>query len=135
MHGGYEAVAKALGVAKSTVSAWTGKYPEFKDAVARGKIESDGEILVSAFDQATGYFRTVVEPIKVRKQTVDPMSGKVLVNEEIKLVEYKKFFPADPRMTQFMATNRFRSEYQKNPPDEEEKGTIIVQHEVDRPHG
>lgn len=121
MHGGYEAVADALGVAKSTVSAWTGKYPEFKDAMSRGKVESDGEILVSAFDQARGYFRTVKEPIKLRKQTVDTVSGKILVNEEVQIVEYEKFFPADPRMTQFMTTNRFRAEYQKTPEPPEEK--------------
>lgn len=121
MHGGYETVAEALGVAKSTVSAWAGKYPEFKAAIARGKIESNGEILVSAFDQARGYKRTVVEPIKLRKQTVDPRSGKILVNEEVQLVKYEKYFPPDPRMTQFMATNRFRAEYQKTPEPPEEK--------------
>jgi len=135
MHGGKSAVAKALGVGVSTVCLWTGKYPEFAEAVARGVTESNGEILNSAFDQARGYYREVTELVKVRKQRIDDYTGRVLVDEEYEEHTYMKFFPPDPRMTQFMATNRLRDEYKKNPPDEERGGTVILQHEVKRADG
>lgn len=133
MHGGQTAVAAALGVGKATITAWVGKYPEFAAAVKQGKIESNGRVLESAFDQAVGYYREVTELVKVRDQHTE--NGRMITTEHVVEKTYTKYFPPDPRMTQFVLMNRFRSEYQKNPPDEEEKGTIIVQHEVERPHG
>lgn len=120
MHGGKAAVAEALGVAKSTVSGWAGKYPEFAEAVAKGIKESNGEILNSAFDQSRGYYREVTELIKVRKQRVDPITGKLLTDEEVEEHTYLKYFPPDPRMTQFMVTNRLPEEYRKAPTPKEE---------------
>ena len=121
MHGGQTAVAEALGVGKSTITAWVGKYPEFAKAVADGKTESNGRVLESAVDQAIGYYREVTELVKIRKQRVDEITGKTLVDEVTELRTYTKYFPPDPRMTQFVISNRFPKEYQKSPEPPEEK--------------
>lgn len=132
LHGGKSAVARALGVAVSTIGLWESRYPDFAEALKKGEVQSKGELLVSAFDMARGYEREVTEVIKVKAQRFDEKSGRVLTDEKEQLVRYKKFFPPDPRMNQFLLSNRMRSDYQLRPEPEEHEGNITIIHEVDR---
>lgn len=90
-------IMEMLGVKKDTFYQWKKDKPEFSDAIKKGRFESNGEILNSAFRQTTGYFVEIEEPIKLR----DDMGA-----EHIELVRYNKYFPATPALTIFMMKNR-----------------------------
>lgn len=100
-----------LKISETLFYDWKKKKPEFAEALRAGAHESNGEILCSAFKQSTGYVARVVEPIKVRRETIDPATKKILTNEEVVMAEYDKYFEPDPRMTQFMLTNRLAEDY------------------------
>lgn len=131
-HGLSEAqIAKQLGVGRSTLSGWKGKHQEFALALGKGRIEADGELLNSAFEQSIGYYKVVEELVKVKTQRYDQMTGRVLVDEDYELKRYTKYFPPNPLMTRFMLTNRLPKEYALNP-DVDENGDIIVNAVVPR---
>ncbi len=100
-----------LKISETLFYDWKKKKPEFAEALRAGACESNGEILFSAFNQATGYTVRVTEPIKVKREKIDPETKKILVHEEVEMVTYNKYFEADPRITQFMLTNRLAEEY------------------------
>lgn len=100
-----------LKISETLFYDWKKKKPEFAEALRAGAHESNGEILCSAFKQARGYFEMVTEAIKVRRDRFDAESGKVLVCDGVEIVTYNKYFEPDPRMTQFMLTNRLAEEY------------------------
>lgn len=129
LHGGKKAVAQHLGIAQSTLAAWIGRYPDLAEAVRKGVDESNGELLTSAFDMARGYERDVTEVVKVKIQRIDPDTGKILTEERAEQIAYKKFFPPDPKMNQFLLANRMRADYRKTPepePSADDKGVRFV---------
>lgn len=119
--------AEKLGVSRQTVSAWKHKYPEFAEAVKTGADEANGEILNSAFRQACGYTAAVREIVKVKKERIDPMTGRLIREEKLEVVEYEKYFEPNSQMTRFMLMNRLPGKY-KNKPAAADDGTIIVTH-------
>lgn len=50
-----EEIADVFEVARSTLSLWKHKYPEFSDALRRGKEEADAEVAASLYHRARGY--------------------------------------------------------------------------------
>ena len=133
LHGGKSAVARALGVVPSTIGLWEKQHADFAEAVKKGETQGKGELLVTAFDLARGYEHEVTEIVKIKRQRVDERSGRILTEEEEKLVKYNKYFPPDPRMNQFLLTNKLRQDYQARPEPEDESGSVTVVHQVDRP--
>lgn len=125
-------IAEMLGVAESTFYAWKGKYPEFAEAIRVPAQEANGEILNSAFRQAVGYRETVQEVIKVKREFVDPTTGRILRQEVPEVVEYEKYFEPVPLMTRFMMINRLAKDYKAAPVADEEKNTVLLHH-VPRP--
>lgn len=129
-HGGKKAVADTLHVSVNTVSAWQAKYTEFREALKTGEVEANGELLASAFDLGTGYYREVTEVIKVRTAVPDA-SGRMVTKEEEKLVKYEKYFPPDPRMLQFLLMNRMKADYRKAPEPEQDPNANSVRFTFD----
>lgn len=86
-----------LGVKKDTFYQWKKDKPEFSEAIKKGRFESNGEILNSAFNQTKGYYVRVTEPMK---RKIDQFE------EVIEMVEYDKYFPPNPALTIFMMKNR-----------------------------
>jgi hypothetical protein len=111
-----EEMFNALGVSKDTYYKWKKEKPEFREAIKKGKYESNGEILNSAFKQASGYYQSVTEPMKVRD---------VMGAEEIQLITYDKFIPANNTMAIFMLKNRMPAQY-KDKQDINHSGNIGV---------
>lgn len=50
-----EQIAEELGIAVSTFYAWQEKYPEFSEAIKRGKEEPDDLVEAALFKRAIGY--------------------------------------------------------------------------------
>lgn len=125
-------IATMLGVCEDTIYEWKKKFPEFAEAIRAGVEVSNGEILHSAFDQATGSYQLVKDVQKVKKQRWDPEAKRVLTDEVLEPVEYLKYFPPEPRMTMFMLTNRLRDDYQTKVVNESTGSLQIGMTEADK---
>lgn len=110
-----EEIAKMLGVSLAVLYGWKNKYPEFKEAIKKGKAVADGELLNSAFLQSTGFKYTEQQGFKVKdyKTVINPETGekKLVQIERIEVVEVEKFNPPNPTMSIFMLKNRLPEQY------------------------
>jgi len=50
-----EEISESIGIARSTLSEWKKKYPEFAEALADGKKYSDEKVVASLFKKSIGY--------------------------------------------------------------------------------
>lgn len=91
-----------LGISHTVWYEWKNNYPEFADAIKKGKDTANGEMLAAAFAQTTGFYYKETVPMKVK---VDRDT------EEIVMVEVEKFLPPNPTMSIFMLKNRMPNEY------------------------
>lgn len=62
-----EEIAKALGIAKSTLNEWKKKYPEFSDSLKTGKEYADSLVEDSLFKRANGFEYEETEIIADKK--------------------------------------------------------------------
>jgi hypothetical protein len=105
-----------LEVSSSAFYEWKKKYPQFKDALKKGKDIANGELQNSAYKQAMGYYVTVTEPMKVKR-------GQDF--EDIEMVTYEKFIPANNTMNIFMLKNRMPEVYKDKQHTEHSGGVNI----------
>lgn len=109
-----EEMISQLGVSKVVFYKWMKTHPEFKEALYKGKFESNGEILAAAFRQATGYYQPVTEPFKVKTVkniSEDPKKPRYEEVEEVIDHNYLKYFPPNQTMAIFMLKNRLPQYY------------------------
>lgn len=92
-------IAKMLGVSEFLIYKWQRQKPQFKQALKNGRHVSDGQLLYTAFRQATGYTTTE------RQTVVDPATG------ELREVEVERYIPPHPTMMIFMLKNRLPNIY------------------------
>lgn len=116
LHGSTDVeIAKMLGISKTVLYEWKNEYPEFAEAIKKGKDISNGEILNSAFKQATGFYVKEQMAVKVRTNeevpTADGKGTKWLPAEKIEVVDVIKFVPANSTMAIFMLKNRLPTDY------------------------
>lgn len=105
-----------LEVSKTVFYEWKKTRPEFKNALKKGKDIANGELQNSAYKQAMGYYQTVTEPVKVKR-------GQDW--EEIEMVTYEKFIPANNTMNIFMLKNRMPEVYKDKQHTEHSGGVNI----------
>ena len=117
-----------LGVSETIFYKWKREKPQFKHAIKKGKHDSNGEILNSAFKQTTGYFITKQHPMKMKERSFDPVTKISTETEVIEIVEYEEFIPPNPTMTIFMTKNRLPRDY-KDKQVVEHEGELTVKHE------
>lgn len=122
-------MAEALGVSRDMIYKWQREQPAFKEAMLKGKFESNGEILASAFRQATGYYQHVTEPFKVKTvvQVAESNSGRPIFEEVEEVIDhsYMKYFPPNQTMAIFMLKNRL-PEFYKDKQDMNHMGQVGV---------
>ena len=105
-----------FGVHADTIGDWRRKYPEFDQAVARGKVIADMEVANSLFHRATGYSHPAIEFVRIRKKIprtegADERGkwpdGKSFDEEyEIREVPYTKHYPPDTLAAIYWLNNR-----------------------------
>ena len=110
-----EEIAKMLGISCKLFYEWQNKYSEFREAIKKGKDISNGELLNSAFTQATGFRFTEQQGFKVKdyKTVTDPQTGhsKLVQIERVVVVEVEKYCPPNATMSIFMLKNRLPEQY------------------------
>lgn len=104
-----EEIAKMLGVSLAVFYNWKNDYPEFKEAIKKGKEVSNGELLNSAFIQSTGFTAKEQQAIKVRDYK--RIDGKLMQIERVEVIEVEKYYPPNPTMSIFMLKNRLPEQY------------------------
>ena len=104
-----ERLARDFKVAEKTIDNWKKRYPEFKEAVRRGKYKCDSETVVdSLFKRANGFSILVQEDVLV----ADPDRKK---GYKIVPIQKQKYFPPDPASMIFWLCNRQPGEWQRKP--------------------
>lgn len=104
-------LAAAMSIAPSTLYAWINKYPEFSDAVERGRRGEFGaaaikEVENSLYDRCLGGLRTVKKAVKLKEVKYDKSGRKVSERERVELAEEEVYIPADVNAIKFFLTNR-----------------------------
>ena len=111
-------VADALRISRDTLYAWKEKYPEFSDAIERGKEDADERIERSLFDRAAGYEQVEEKLLVVSGgQGMGSSVERHLVTERV---------AADVTAIKFWLTNR-RRKYWSDKQKIEHEGTLTLE--------
>lgn len=98
-------LAAHFGVARSTLSEWKRKFPDFSDAIKRGKGPADGVVAAALFGRAKGAEWIEEQAIKVKR--VEYKDGKRLLEvERVEIVKVRRSAPADTTAAIFWLKNR-----------------------------
>ncbi len=90
-----EELCQIFDVARSTLCEWKLRYPEFADAIRRGKAPANAEVAYSLFKQATGY---------ERDEEVATNAG---------LVKIKRYYQPTPTASMFWLKNRMPEQWRE----------------------
>lgn len=104
-----EDISKMLGISTTLLYEWKKDKPEFAEAIKKGKLVSNGELLNSAFTQSIGFFYKEQVPVKVKDYKL--IEGQLKQIERVEVVEIDKYNPPNPTMNIFMLKNRLPEEY------------------------
>jgi len=85
-------LADFFGVVVSTISNWKVEYPEFMEAIARGKVQADAEVAEKLYHRAKGYSHPEVH--------VSNFQG------DITLTHLTKHYPPDTHAASLWLRNR-----------------------------
>ena len=96
-------IAKKLHISGATYYLFQNEYPEFSEAIKRGKAESDQEVVDSLRKKAVGFeYIEVATEVKVDDKGVETITSKKTT---------KKYYPPDTGATAFWLKNRQPSEW------------------------
>jgi hypothetical protein len=130
------ALAAHFGVAESTLYAWKHEYPEFSEAIKKGKLPADAEIANALFNRAKGMDYDEEVPIKLKE--VEYSDGKrVKETERVEVVVVRKVVPPDPTSMIFWLKNRKPDQWRDKQSVEHSGGVLhalatLPHHEVAR---
>lgn len=128
-----EDIYTMLGVSEKTFYDWKRKYPQFAQALKKGKYISNGELLNSAFVQSTGFMYIENLAVKVKDYAwfTNPQTNEAELKqiEKVEIVPVEKYQPPNPTMNIFMLKNRMPEEY-KDKHEVDVKKEVINTYEV-----
>lgn len=100
-----EQIAVKCGITPSTLYAWKNRFPEFSEALKKGKEVVDIEVENALLKKSTGF--KVVEQQVVMTKTVTYEDGKrVKEVSEPKIVEVERYYPPETAAQIFWLKNR-----------------------------
>jgi hypothetical protein len=98
-------IAEFFNVAVSTVYEWKTAYPEFSEAIKRGKAKVDREVADKLIDRAMGAKFVVQKEVKLK--SVSYLNGKKDSEEErVEVVDLHMEAPPDTQALIFFLKNR-----------------------------
>lgn len=110
-----EEIYTMLEISKDTFYKWKKEFPEFAEALKKGKNISNGELINSAFKQSVGFEYVEEQAIKVKdwKKVVNPETEKeeLVQYERVEVIPVVKVAPPNPTMNIFMLKNRLPEMY------------------------
>lgn len=123
-----EQIAGRIGISRSTLSEWKGKYEGIAKALRGGKDFANRLVEDALFRAALGGEVTVKKAVKVKVVEYDRMSGKRIgEREEIVAAEETEYIKPDVKAIEFWLRNRAKNEWAEREEEvEEAKGMIIM---------
>ena len=112
-------LASFFGVCRETIINWKKAYPEFREALMRGKKMADIEVVASLYQATLDRIITTKQAIKCKEIYYDE-NGKRVEKERIEIVEVEKHIPADFRSQQFWLRNRNPKQWNEKYDDSED---------------
>lgn len=116
-----EQIAQKMGIAPRTYYEWRTKYPQFSQAIKKGKAPVDYEVENTLLKKALGYVMTVKKPMKLKSKK--QLSGKATIEEErIEYADEEIYIPPDTTAQIFWLKNR-RPEKWRDRPEASQNGS------------
>lgn len=100
-----EQIAHNIGINQDTLYTWIKKFPEFSEALSRGKEVTDIVAENALYQKAIGIKETIMKPIKL-KQILYKNGKRISEKEYIKMVPEEVYVPPDVKALIFWLTNR-----------------------------
>lgn len=100
-----EELAREFGVATSTFYEWKKLYPEFSEAIKRGKTVSDYQVADRLHQRAMGFEFDEAHPVKLKEIKYEN-GKKVAEREYVETVMVHKVVPPDTTAAIFWLKNR-----------------------------
>lgn len=114
-------IAHNIGIHISTMEEWKGRFPEFSEALKKGKAPADYYVVNKLYESALGYKVTVKRPFKLK--TKKQLAGKGTIEEEhIEYAEEEIYIPASNTAQIYWLNNRLPGQW-SNKPTVENKDT------------
>ena len=100
-----EQIFENIGIASRTFYEWKEKFPQFAQALKKGKAPVDYHVENALYKKATGYTITLKKPMKVK--TKKQITGKGEITEErIEYVDEEVYIAPDTTAQIFWLKNR-----------------------------
>jgi hypothetical protein len=93
-------IAQVFGIAPSLFKRWKKLYPSFRDALDKGRLHCDAEVVAALFKKATG------------KYTV-PHTEVIKYKDYYETLQMKKHYPPDTEAIKYWLNNRAREHWQQ----------------------
>ena len=109
-----EQIAHNMGISRSTLNDWRGKYSDISNAIKNGKEVTDFIVENALFKSATGEVKTIRKPIKVKTEKSVPGKGKI-IEERIEYADEQIYIPPQVTAQIFWLKNRKASNWKDKP--------------------
>lgn len=104
-----EELAAHFSIACSTLYEWKKKYPEFSEAIKKGKKPADAIIAHALFERAKG--AEYLEEVAIKCKTVEWVDGHKIETEHVEVVRLTKQAPPDTTACIFFLKNRDKAHW------------------------
>lgn len=108
-----EDIAKKMGISKSTFHDWKRKFPQFSDALKKGKEIIDFEVENALLQKCLGYFITEQTAFKCKDVYYDE-AGHKCIKERIEVAEVRKYVAPDTTAQLAWLNNRKCETWRRN---------------------
>lgn len=102
-------LADAFGVVEQTIYNWIEDYPQFREALNKGKLEADAKITEALFKRATGYSHPEVKILTQKVKEFDENGNILREYTKPLLVDTIKHYPPDTGAAIFWLHNKTRN--------------------------
>lgn len=118
-------IASNIGIHISTLCDWKNQFPEFSEAIKKGKAPVDIQVENALLKRALGQIVKVKKPIKLKHKGQIP--GKGLIEEErIEYAEEEVYIPPDTTAQIFWLKNRRPDKWRDKPSGETDTEPVTI---------
>lgn len=108
-------IAKNMGISLSTLYEWKNKFPEFSEAIKKGKEVVDVKVENALLKKAMGYTVDLQKTFKVKTVEYDERGRKVSEKEKLQQGVDQVHIPADTTAQIFWLKNRKPDKWRDKP--------------------
>ena len=120
-----EQIAHNIGIAGRTYYEWQERFPQFAQAIKKGKAPVDIQVENALLKRALGQIVKVKKPIKLKHKGQIP--GKGLIEEErIEYAEEEIYIPPDTTAQIFWLKNRRPDKWRDKPSGETDMEPVTI---------